>query len=303
MTQYRSRSKPSIAKINGIEIAYETFGDPSAFPLLLIMGLGNQMVFWDEEFCTRLAARGYRVIRFDNRDCGLSTWLDNAGVPDIPAMKKLMAQREKARAPYSLRDMSDDAAGLLDVLKIESAHIVGRSIGAMIGQMMAIHHPKRVKTLTSIMSSTSDPGLPPPKPEVLSILLEPEPTDLKGFVDHSVRICRMLTGSEFQIDEDCVREWAHESYSRGLNPDGVARQFAAVIATGSRKEALKSVTAPTLVIHGDTDPLVPVECGIDTANAIPKARLLIIKGLGHTLVQAVYPQVIDAISRHAADSE
>ena len=138
MTQYRSRSKPSIAKINGIEIAYETFGDPSASPLLLIMGLGNQMVFWDEEFCTRLAARGYRVIRFDNRDCGLSTWLGNAGVPDIPAMKKLMAQRERARAPYSLRDMSDDAAGLLDVLKIESAHIVGRSIGAMIGQMMEI---------------------------------------------------------------------------------------------------------------------------------------------------------------------
>jgi pimeloyl-ACP methyl ester carboxylesterase len=154
-----------------------------------------------------------------------------------------------------------------------------------------------------MMSSTSDSGLPPPKPEVLSILLEPEPTDLKGFVDHSVRIWRILTGSEFQIDEDCVREWAHESYARGLNPDGVARQFAAVIATGSRKEALKSVTAPTLVIHGDTDPLVPVECGIDTANAIPKARLLIIKGLGHTLVQAVYPQVIDAISRHAVDSE
>jgi pimeloyl-ACP methyl ester carboxylesterase len=303
MTQYNSRSKPFIAKVNNIEIAYETFGDPNASPLLLIMGLGYQMIFWDEEFCGQLAGHGYRVIRFDNRDCGLSTWLDDAGVPDIPVMKKLMAQRKTAQAPYSLRDMADDAAGLLDVLKIESAHIVGRSIGAMIGQMMTIHHPRRVKTLTSMMSSTSGKGLPPPKPEVLSILLEPEPTDLKGFVDHSVRSWRILSGPGFPIDEDRVRQWAQESYSRGLNPDGAARQFAAVIATGSRKEALKSVTAPTLVIHGDVDPLVPVECGIDTANAIPGARLLIIKGLGHTLVQAVYPQVIDAISRHAVDGE
>lgn len=301
MKQHIPRSNLSVAKIKGIEIAFETFGNPSASPLLLIMGLGSQMVFWDEEFCRQLAVRGYWVIRFDNRDCGLSTWLDDAGVPDISAMKQLISQRKTAPAPYSLRDMADDAVGLLNVLKIESAHIVGRSMGSMIGQMMAIHHPELIKTLTSMMSSTGDRGLPPPKPEVLSILLEPEPTDRESFVDHSVRIFKVLSGSGFQIDETRVREWSHESYNRGLNPEGIARQFAAIISTGSRKKALKSVTVPTLVIHGDADPLVPVECGIDTANTIAGAQLLIIKGLGHTLAQAAYPQIIDAIARHATN--
>lgn len=293
------RSKPSIAISNGIEIAYETFGDPSEPPLVLIMGLGYQMVFWDKEFCIQLSRQGYQVIRFDNRDVGLSTWLDNAGVPDIVTMKQLMAQRKTAQAPYSLSDMADDVAGFLDALNMESAHIVGRSMGGMIGQMMAINHPERLKTLTSIMSSTSDPNLPPPKQEVLSILLEPEPTDIEGFVEHTIRIWHLLNGSVFPIDEALVREWARESYKRGLNPDGAARHFAAIIATGSRKEALKSINVPTLVIHGDSDPFVPVECGKDTAEAIPGARFIIIKGMGHTLPQAVYPQVIDAISHHA----
>jgi pimeloyl-ACP methyl ester carboxylesterase len=302
LTQHKPRSNPSVAKINGIEIAYETFGNPSASPLLLIMGLGNQMVFWDEEFCRQLAVRGYWVIRFDNRDCGLSTWLDAAGIPDIFAMKQLIAQRKTAPAPYSLRDMADDAIGLLNALNIESAHIVGRSMGSMIGQLMAIHHPERIKTLTSMMSSTGDRGLPPPEPDVLSILLEPQPTNRESFVDHSVRINKVLSGSGFQLDETRVREWSHESYNRGLNPEGVARQFAAIISTGSRKEDLKSLTVPTLVIHGDADPLVPVECGIDTANTIQGAQLIIIKGLGHTLAQAAYPQIIDAISSHTRHS-
>lgn len=293
------RGKPSIARSNGIEIAYETFGDPSEPPLVLIMGLGYQMVFWDKEFCIQLSRQGYQVIRFDNRDVGLSTWLDNAGVPDIVTMKQLMAQRKTAQAPYSLSDMADDVAGFLDALNMESAHIVGRSMGGMIGQMMAINHPERLKTLTSIMSSTSDPNLPPPKQEVLSILLEPEPTDIEGFVEHTIRIWHLLNGSVFPIDEALVREWARESYKRGLNPDGAARHFAAIIATGSRKEALKSINVPTLVIHGDSDPFVPVECGKDTAEAIPGARFIIIKDMGHTLPQAVYPQVIDAISHHA----
>ncbi len=293
------RSKPSIAISNGIEIAYETFGDPSEPPLVLIMGLGYQMVFWDKEFCIQLSRQGYQVIRFDNRDVGLSTWLDNAGVQDIVTMKQLMAQRKTAQAPYSLSDMADDVAGFLDALNMESAHIVGRSMGGMIGQMMAINHPERLKTLTSIMSSTSDPNLPPPKQEVLSILLEPEPTDIEGFVEHTIRIWHLLNGSVFPIDEALVREWARESYKRGLNPEGAARHFAAIVATGSRKEALKSINVPTLVIHGDSDPLVPVECGKDTAEAIPGARFIIIKDMGHTLPQAVYPQVIDAISHHA----
>ena len=293
--------KPSVARANGLKIAYEQFGNPDASPLLLILGLGDQMISWDQELCEQLAARGYQVIRFDNRDVGLSTSLDHMGVPDIPPLKRLMAQRKKAQAPYFLHDMADDAAGLLDFLNIESAHIVGRSVGGMIGQMMAVNQPTRVKTLTSIMSSTSDTELPSPKPEVLSIMLEPQPTDLEGYIEHAVRVRRILRGPGFQDDENRVREWAHEAFIRGLNPNGTARQFAAVIASGSRKEALKSVTVPSLVIHGDSDPLVPVECGIDTANAIHGAQLLIIKGLGHVLVPAVYPQVIDAISQHAVN--
>jgi pimeloyl-ACP methyl ester carboxylesterase len=291
---------PSVVRANGIDIAYETYGKSSKPAMLLIMGLGYQMMFWDEEFCKQLSSRGYFVIRFDNRDCGLSSWLTDADTPDIPAMKALMANRKKAESPYSLLDMANDAIGLLDALNIESAHVVGRSMGAMIGQMLAIHYPDRVKTLTSIMSSTSDPKLPPPKPDVLSVLLEPEPSDKERYVDHCVRVMNTLNGPKYQIDERRVRKWAHDSYQRGLNPNGVARQFAAILATGSRKEALKTVTAPTLIIHGDNDPLVPVECGIDTANIIPGAQLLIIKGLGHMLAPQVYPQLVDAISRHAA---
>ncbi len=296
MTQKIFRGKLSLAKTNDVEIAYETFGDHGASPLVLIMGLGYQMIFWDEELCAQLAGRGYYVIRFDNRDVGLSTWLESAGVPDILAMKQLMAKRKAAQAPYSLHNMADDVTGLLDAMKIESAHIVGRSMGGMIGQMMAIHYPERVKTLTSIMSSTGDPSLPPPKQEVLSVLLEPEPIDRESFVEHTIKSWGILSGTVFPIDEARVREWAYESYKRGLNPDGAARHFAAILATGNRKEALKSIKIPTLVIHGDSDPLVPVECGIDTAEAIPGARLVIIKGMGHTLAQKVYPQIIDAIT-------
>jgi len=299
MVQNTQRGKPALARANGIEIAYETFGDSNDPALMLIMGLGYQMIFWDEEFCIQLADRGFHVIRFDNRDSGLSTWLDHAGVPDISALKQLIAQRKTVSAPYSLLDMADDAVGLLDALEIESAHIVGRSMGGMIGQMMAIHHSGRVRTLTIMMSSTGAPGLPPPEPEVLSILLEPEPEDREGFVEHSVKIWKVLSGTGFQIDETRVREMADLSYTRGVNPDGVSRQFAAIIATGSRKEALKSVTVPTLVIHGDTDPLVSAECGIDIADTVSGAKLLIIKGLGHTLAPETYPQMIDAISRHA----
>ncbi|MFC1488435.1 alpha/beta fold hydrolase [Thermodesulfobacteriota bacterium] len=295
MVQNTQRGKSTLARANGIEIAYETFGDPKDPALMLIMGLGYQMIFWDEAFCIQLAGRGFHVIRFDNRDTGLSTWLDHAGVPDISVLKQLMAQRKTVPAPYSLLDMADDAVGLLDAIEIESAHIVGRSMGGMIGQMMAIHHSDRVRTLTIMMSSTGAPGLPPPEPEVLSILLEPEPEDREGFVEHSVKIWKVLSGKGFQVDEPRVREWADLSYARGLNPDGVSRQFAAIIATGSRKEALKSVTVPTLVIHGDADPLVPVECGVDIVDTVPSAKLLIIKGLGHTLAQETYPQMIDAI--------
>lgn len=300
MTQRVPHSDPASVEANGIEIVYDTFGKPAAPPMLLIMGLGQQMIAWDEEFCAALAARGYRVIRFDNRDVGLSTRFDEAGVPDILALMQAAAQGEAIQAPYTLRDMADDAVGLLDALGIESAHIVGISMGGGIAQEMTIHHPDRLRTLTSIMSSTGDPQLPPPKPEAAAILVTPAPTDRAGYIESSVKTWRVLNGPAFPLDEDLARERAGRSFDRGLSPDGTARQLAAIMASGSRKEALKSVQVPTLVIHGDADPLVPVEGGIDTANAIPGAELMIIEGMGHNLPPEVAPQVIEAIARHAA---
>ena len=263
------------------------------------MGLGGQMIAWDEDFCTQLAGRGYWVVRFDNRDVGLSTRLDEAGVPDILALMQAQAQGEAIQAPYTLRDMADDAVGLLDALAVVSAHVVGISMGGMIAQEMAIHHPERVRTLTSIMSSTGNPELPPPKPEALSVLLTPSPTDREGYLEHSIQTWRALSGPGFPADEDRIKERAGRFFDRGLSLAGTTRQLAAILASGSRKEALQSVTVTTLIIHGDADPLVPVECGIDTTNSIPGAELLIIEGMGHDLPLAVVPRVIEAIVRHA----
>lgn len=292
-------SEAAKVKVNGIELVYDMFGENSAPPLLLIMGLGGQMIAWDEEFCAQLAARGYWVIRFDNRDVGLSTKLDEAGVPDIFTLIQAQAQGEAAQAPYSLRDMADDAVGLLEALSVESAHVVGISMGGMIAQEMAIHHPNRVRTLTSIMSSTGDQALPPPKPEALSVLLTPFPTDRDAYIENSIHTWQVLSGPGFPLDHDLVKERAGRSFDRGLSLAGTARQMAAVVTSGSRREALWSVTVPTLVIHGDADPLVPVESGIDTADAVPGAELLVIEGMGHDVPLAVAPRVIDAIARHA----
>jgi pimeloyl-ACP methyl ester carboxylesterase len=266
--------------------------------MLLIMGLGAQMIAWDEDFCAALAAQGYWVIRFDNRDIGLSTKLDEAGTPNALALLQAQVQGEPIQAPYTLRDMAEDSAGLLKALEIESAHVVGVSMGGMIAQEMAIHHPNRVRTLTSIMSSTGDPELPPPKPEALSILVKKAPTDRKGYIKYSIKTWRTLSGPGFGVDEDRIVERADRFFDRGLSIAGTARQLAAILASGSRKEALKSLSVPTLVIHGDADPLVPVEGGIDTANSIPGAELLIIEGMGHDLPPALAPRVIEAIAGH-----
>jgi pimeloyl-ACP methyl ester carboxylesterase len=286
---------PATARANGIEIVYDTFGEASAPALLLVGGLGQQMIGWEEEFCAQLAERGYRVIRFDNRDVGLSTHFDEAGVPDILAAM----QGQAIQAPYTLRDMADDAVGLLDALDIESAHVVGASMGGMISQVMAIDHPQRVSTLTSIMSTTGDPSLPPPTPEAAAILVTPAPVDRAGSLDHAVRVWQVLNGPGFPLDEALVREQAGRAFDRAPGSMGVARQLVAILTSGSRRETLKSVAIPTLVIHGDGDPLVPLAAGIDTANSIPGAELLVIEGMGHELPRLAWPQIVDAIARHA----
>jgi pimeloyl-ACP methyl ester carboxylesterase len=293
------KSNPATTKVSGIEITYDTFGDPQDEPLLLIVGLGQQLVSWDKDFCAKIAGNGYWVIRFDNRDSGLSTKCDEAGVPDKPALFRALSGTIAIEAPYSLLDMADDALGLLDALGVSSAHVVGESMGGMIAQRMAIHRTVRVRTLVSIMSSTGDPGLPHPTPEATNILIKRPPTDREGYIEDYVARWRVLHGPNFPYDEEGSRQLAMKIFDRGLNTPGFVRQLAAILADCSRKEDLKSVTIPTLVIHGDTDPLVPVECGIDTAHSVPGAKLLIIEGMGHFLPRQVWKRVIDAIATHA----
>lgn len=302
MSQRVPHSGPAVAKANGIEIVFDTFGEVSDPPLLLIMGLGQPMIAWDEEFCAAFAAQGYWVIRFDNRDVGLSTQFDGAGVPNLSALMQATAQGHAAQAPYMLADMAGDAVGLLDALGIESAHVVGVSMGGMIAQEMAIHHPARVRTLTSIMSTTSDPALPPPTPEAMAVLLTPAPMDRAGYIEDSVETWQVLNGPVLPLDKDFVRARAERTYDRGLRPAGTARQLAAVTTSGSRREALRSVRAPTLVIHGDADPLVPVEAGIDTAESVPGAELMVVEGMGHNIPLVVAPRIVGAIARHAVEA-
>ncbi len=299
MTQDILHSHMACVRANGIEIVYDTFGDMFAPPLLLIADLGEQLIAWDEEFCVQLAAQGYWVIRYDNRDTGLSTRFDHISVPDIATLYQSTALGKGGPAAYTLRDMADDALGLLDALEISSAHVVGASMGGMIAQILAVHDPVRVRTLTSIMSTTSDPNLPLPKPEALAILFTPSPTNLMGHIDHSLHAARILCGPAFPMDPDRVGKLAEQAFGRGLNPAGTARQFAAITASGNRKDALKAIRVPMLVIHGDADPVFPIQCGIATARAAVGAKMLVIDGLGHHLPPAVYPTLIDAIGCHA----
>ena len=284
------------AEANGINIEYDEFGERSGRPLLLIMGLGAQMIFWRDDFCAQLAERGHRVIRFDNRDVGKSSKLDHLSVPDPTAAVEAASLGQPVQAPYSLFDMAADAVGLLDALHIDKAHIVGASMGGMIAQAMAIRHPSRVRSLTSIMSTTGNPDLPRAKPEAMAALLSPQPDTRKESIERAIFIFRTIGSTGFSYDEADVRAVAALSYDRGISRDGAARQLVAILASGSRREALKSVNVPALVIHGSEDPLVPAEAARDTAAAILGAELMIIEGMGHDLPRMVWPRIIDAIS-------
>jgi pimeloyl-ACP methyl ester carboxylesterase len=289
-------SEEKTAKVGRVEITYDTFGNPSAPPMLLIMGLGAQMIRWDEAFCKALAAQGRWVIRFDNRDVGLSTKFDEKGVPNIMAL----IQGGTVDVPYKLIDMAGDAAGLLDALGIKAADVVGVSMGGMIAQTMAIHYPDRVRTLTSIMSSTGNPDLPQPTSEAMSVLLAPPASSRDEYMKNSLESAKVLHGPHYPLNEEYVRNYSEISYDRCFHPQGYSRQLGAVLASGSRNEALRNVKIPTLVIHGSADPLVPVEGGKDTAKSIPNAKLLIIDGMGHSFPVEVVPQILQAILQHTA---
>ncbi|MBI5263716.1 MAG: alpha/beta hydrolase [Bradyrhizobium sp.] len=294
-----SHQPPRIARANGIDICYEIFGDAVAEPLLLIMGLGGQMIQWDDAFCEQLAARGFRVIRFDNRDIGQSSKMTGGKRLTALELLRLRLFRIPVSAPYRLIDMARDTVGLMDALDIRSAHLVGMSMGGMIAQEIAISFPQRVRSLTSIMSSTGNPRIPPPSREASAMLMAPPPTTKAEYLVRYANTWKMLRAGSFPDDEARDAERAERTYERGLNPVGVGRQLRAVLASGSRKARLHSVTAPTLVIHGTADPLVHPLAGKDTAASIPGAKLLMIEGMGHALPIRFWPQIIDAIEKHA----
>jgi pimeloyl-ACP methyl ester carboxylesterase len=285
------------ARDNAIEIEYETFGDPEGAPLLLIAGLGVQMISWDERFCELLAGRGFYVIRFDNRDSGLSSWMDAAGAPHI-----LDVVSGEVAPPYRLEDMADDAVGLLDGLGIRAAHIVGASMGGYIAQLVAINHPERALTLTSIMSGPGGPDAPAPTPEAAQLLILPPAATREERIEQGMWGRKLLKGSADPYDEDFERARVARAIDRAYNPAGSGRQLAAVLVAPSRLERLKSVRIPTLVIHGVDDILVPIENGRQVAAAVPGSHLVELEGMGHNLPERVWPQVADAIADLARQS-
>ncbi len=288
------------APSNGIELEYEVIGNPADPALLLIMGLGAQLITWDDELVLALARRGLFVIRFDNRDVGLSTHLDGAPAPNALEIITRRAKGEPLGVAYTLSDMADDAAGLLDHLDLPSAHVLGASLGGMIAQTLALAHPRRVRSLTSVMSTTGNPSMPPAKPEAMARLGMPAPNERAAYIEHSVGTQRIMAGSGFPFDEQRGRRLAGRLFDRAFYPQGPARQIAAVMASGSRREALESLRVPTLVVHGLEDPLIPVEGGLDTHAAITGSELLLIDGMGHSLPRGVWPSLIDAVQKHVA---
>jgi pimeloyl-ACP methyl ester carboxylesterase len=290
-------ARVSKAAANGIQIEYETFGEPSARPLLLIGGLADQLIHWDEDLCRDLSRQGHYVIRFDNRDSGLSTKFDQAGQADLGKI----ALGEKSSPPYTLDDMADDAVGLLDALGIRKAHICGVSMGGMIAQTVAIRHPSRILSLISIYSTTGNKDLPPPKPEMMELLLAPAPPEREAYIEHMVALFKAMAGQGFAFDEEWTRMITAKAYDRSFSPGGTGRQLWAIMAQGNRKKALASVTVPTLVIHGMDDPVVPVEAGRDTAEAIPGAQVMLIEGMGHDLPHGgAWPRIVEAIAVHTS---
>lgn len=282
------------AEANGLQIAYEEFGEPDRPAILMVMGFGTQMIAWPDELCGTLADRGFRVVRFDNRDAGLSTHLHDAPQPDLFG---IMAG-DHSTAPYRLDDMAEDTAGLLDALGVEAAHVVGASMGGMIAQALAIRHPQRVRSLVSIMS-TPGPSAGAAKPEALQAILTPSAPELEAYVERAVEIFRIIGSPGYPMDEPALRARAAEAFRRSFDPAGVLRQAAAVAASPDRSEALRSLDVPTHVIHGREDPLVTLSGGERTAELVPGATLDVIDGMGHDFPRPLWPRFVDGIVRTA----
>ncbi|HMN45085.1 MAG TPA: alpha/beta hydrolase [Povalibacter sp.] len=283
--------------VNGLAFEYESFGSASRPAVVLIMGLGAQLVRWPLPFCNKLVERGFRVIRFDNRDIGLSAKMDGAPVPELATIVAARMAGLPVRVPYTLDDMAADTVGLMDALQIEKAHIVGASMGGMIAQLVAADHASHVLSLTSIMSTTGNPALPPPTPAASAVLMAraPNPSDLDAYLQHSLNTLRVIGSPGAPFDEAAARERLTTEVKRNYNPAGFGRQLAAVTANGDRREKLRRIRTPTMVIHGTDDPLVPAAGGRDTAENIPGAELRIIPGMGHDLPPQYQDQIVDAI--------
>lgn len=286
---------------NGISLEYESFGSDTNPVVLLIMGLGAQLTRWPVPFCEKLAARGYRVIRFDNRDIGLSTRLDGAPVPDLGMLVAARMAGLPLNVPYTLHDMAADTIGLLDALHIPQAHIVGASMGGMIAQLVAADYPQRTLSLTSIMSTTGNPALPPPTPAAAAVLMTraPNPADREAFAAHGLNTLRTIGSPGYPFDEAAARERILNEAARSYHPAGFARQIAAVTASGDRREKNQRIKAPTMVVHGANDPLVPLAAGRDTAQSIGNAELRVIPGMGHDFPPQLYDRIVDAIDSAA----
>ena len=288
-------------KSNGIRLAYETAGDPKDVPILLIMGLGMQLIAWPDDFVEGLVEQGFYVIRFDNRDCGLSTKFDHAGVPNLWLTYLKTLLRWPVKTAYTLDDMAEDARGVLRALGVAKAHVVGTSMGGMIAQLMAAKYPDRILSLTAIMSSSGRRGLPGPTREARAVMMRPprDVRDMEAVIEHTVKLYQVIGSPAYPTPEKQLRDNITRAVRRNVNGAGIARQTVAVAAAGDLGPLLRTISVPTLVIHGAADPLIPAACGIDVARRIPGARLELIEGMGHDLPDQLIERLLALIDAHA----
>lgn len=293
------QSAETLVKVNDVELCYDTFGDPVDPAMMLVNGLGGQMIGMDEVSCRVLAAAGFFVVRFDNRDVGKSTKFETAGVPSVEVLRSFWCSgKGEISAPYVLKDMAQDVVGLLDALNIDAAHVLGVSMGGMIGQLMCIHFPDRVRTFISGMSCPGYSQEWMATEEARESILQAPPADCDAYCEFKVERARIMHGTKYPLNEELVRTFAKQEFDRSYYPQGMKRQLAAIFVSGNWTEALKSVEIPTLVVHGDADPLVPVEGGKATAAAIPDSKLIVVEGMGHSIPEAEAPRLSGAILQH-----